>query len=50
MSRKVVFINSAAKGTRVSLLKPINQIQDVDDDSGYLSGQLDVYQTRSAKF
>ena len=35
MSRKVIFINAAAKGDRVSLLKLINQIQDMDDDSGY---------------
>ena len=39
VSRKVVFINTAAKEDRVSLLKPINQIQDMDDDSE------DIYQT-----
>ena len=39
LSRKVVFVNTAAKEDRVSLLKPINQIQDMDDDSE------DIYQT-----
>ena len=39
MSRKVVFINTAAKEDRVSLLKLINQIQDMDEDSE------DIYQT-----
>ena len=34
LSRKVVYANTAAKEDRVSLLKPINQIQDMDDDSG----------------
>ena len=32
MSRKVVYINAAAKEDGVSLLKPIYQIQDMDDD------------------
>ena len=39
MSRKVIFVNTAAKEDRVSLLKPINQIQDMDEDSE------DIYQT-----
>ena len=39
LSRKVVFVNTAAKKDRVSLLKPINQIPDKDDDSE------DIYQT-----
>ena len=39
MSRKVVFINTAAKEDRVSLLKLISQIQDMDEDSE------DIYQT-----
>ena len=39
MTRKVVFVNTAAKEDRVSLLKPINQIQDMDNDSE------DIYQT-----
>ena len=33
LSRKVVFVNAAAKEDRVSLLKPIDQIQYMDDDS-----------------
>ena len=39
MSRKVIFINTAAKEDRVSLLKPINQIEHMDEDSE------DIYQT-----
>ena len=39
LSRKVVFINTAAKEDRVSLLKPITQIQDMEEDSE------DIYQT-----
>ena len=39
LSRKVVFVNTAAKEDRVSLLKPINQIKDMDEDSE------DIYQT-----
>ena len=39
MSRKVIFINTAAKEDRISLLKPINQIQDIAEDSE------DIYQT-----
>ena len=39
LSRKAVFVNTAAKKGRVSLLKPINQIQDMDNDSE------DIYQT-----
>ena len=38
MSRKVIFINTAAKD-RVSLPKPISQIQHMDEDSE------DIYQT-----
>ena len=33
MSRKIIFVNTAAKEDRVSLLKPINQIQHMDEDS-----------------
>ena len=33
LSRKVIFINTAANEDRVSLLKPMNQIQDMDEDS-----------------
>ena len=39
MSRKVIFVNTAAKEDRVSLLKPINQIEHMDEDSE------DIYQT-----
>ena len=39
LSRKVIFINTAAKEDRVSLLKPINQIEHMDEDSE------DIYQT-----
>ena len=39
LRRKVVFVNTAAKEDRISLLKPINQIQDMDEDSE------DIYQT-----
>jgi DNA replication protein DnaC len=39
LSRKVVFVNTAAKEDRVSLLKPINQIQSMDENSE------DIYQT-----
>ena len=39
LSRKVIFVNTAAKEDRVSLLKPMNQIQDMDEDSE------DIYQT-----
>ena len=39
LSRKVVFVNTAAKEDRVSLLKPIDQIQYMHDDSE------DIYQT-----
>ena len=39
LSRKVVFVNTAAKEDRVTLLKPINQIEDMDEDS------KDIYQT-----
>jgi len=39
LSRKVVFINTAAKEERVSLLKTITQIQDMEEDSE------DIYQT-----
>ena len=39
LSRKVIFVNTAAKEERVSLLKPINQIEDMDEDSE------DIYQT-----
>ena len=47
MSRKVVFINTAAKEDRVSLLKPINQIQDMDDYSeDYQTSLIDRYAAR----
>ena len=39
LSRKVVFINTAAKEDRVSLLKPISQIEGMEDDSE------DIFQT-----
>ena len=39
MSRKVIFINTAAKEDRASLLKPINQIEHMDENSE------DIYQT-----
>ena len=39
LSRKVIFINTATKEDRVSLLKPINQIEHMDKDSE------DIYQT-----
>ena len=39
LSRKVVFVHTAAKKDRVSILKPINQIQDMDENSE------DIYQT-----
>ena len=39
MSRKVIFVNTAAKEDRVSLLKPINLIEHMDEDSE------DIYQT-----
>ena len=39
LSRKVIFINTAAKEDRVSLLKPISQIEHMDEDSE------DIYQT-----
>ena len=39
LSRKVIFINTAAKEDRVSLLKPTKQIQYMDEDSE------DIYQT-----
>ena len=40
LSRKVIFVNTAAKEDRVSLLKPMNQIQD-RRIRGHLSDQLD---------
>lgn len=39
LSRKVVFINTASKEERVSLLKPTHQIEDMEDESE------DIYQT-----
>ena len=33
LSRKIIFVNTVAKEDRVSLLKPMNQIQDMDEDS-----------------
>jgi len=39
LSRKVVFINTASKEDRVSLLKPISQIKDMDNES------QDIFQT-----
>ena len=39
MSRKVIFINTGTKEDRVSLLKPIGQIQNMDENSE------DIYQT-----
>jgi hypothetical protein len=39
LSRKVIFVNTDAKEERVSLLKPINHIQHMDEDSE------DIYQT-----
>ena len=36
LSRKVVFINTAAKEDRVSLLKSIGQIKNMEKDSEYI--------------
>ncbi len=39
LSRKVVFVNTSPKEKRVSLLKPADQLENMNDDSE------DIYQT-----
>lgn len=48
LSRKVVFINTAAKEDRVSLLKPISQIKEMEDESQDIcqTSLLDRYAAR----
>ena len=49
-SRQVIFINTAPPNERVQLLKPINDIKEMDDDSEdiYTSGLLQRYAKRPA--
>ena len=48
-SREVIFIPTALSEERVQLLKPTNEIQELDDDSEevYASGLLNRYMQRS---
>ncbi len=48
LSRKVVFINKSPKEDRVSLLKPANQLENMDDESEdiYLTSLIDRYAAR----
>ena len=51
-SRQVIFINTAPPNERVQLLKPINDIKEMDDDSEdiYTSGLLQRYAKRPASW
>jgi hypothetical protein len=50
-SRQVVFINTSPPGDRVQLLKPMQEINDMEDDSDevYASGLIKRYTKRPAK-
>ena len=50
-SRQIVFINTSPPEERVQLLKPINDIQEMDDDNEeiYTSGLIKRYSKRPAK-
>lgn len=50
-SRVVVFINTASPEDRVKLLKPLQEINDLEDDSDeiYASGLIKRYMKRPAK-
>ena len=52
LSRKVVFIDTASKEDRVSLLKPISQIEGMEDDSEdiFQTSLIDRYATRPDSF
>ena len=50
-SRQIIFINTSPPGERVELLKPMNDIKDMDDDceENYTSGLIKRYCKRPAK-
>ena len=50
-SRQVVFINTSPPEDRVQLLKPLQEISDMEDDSDevYTSGFVKRYTKRPAK-
>ena len=50
-SRQIIFINASPPGERVELLKPMNDIKDMDDDceENYTSGLIKRYCKRPAK-
>ena len=50
-SRQVVFINTSPPEDRVQLLKPLQEINDLEDDSDeiYASGLIKCYTKRPAK-
>lgn len=50
-SRQIVFINTSPPDERVELLKPMNEIEDMDDECEeiYTSGLLKRYCKRPAK-
>ena len=51
-SRQVIFINTTPPEERVQLLKPMNEIEEMDDDSEevHCSGLLNRYKQRPASF
>ena len=51
-SREVIFINTSPPEDRVELLKPLNDIKDMEDDSEeiYTGGLLKRYSKRPARF
>ena len=51
-SRQVIFINTTPPEERVQLLKPMNEIEEMDDDSEevHSSGLLNRYKQRPASF
>ncbi|XP_013871836.1 uncharacterized protein LOC106523078 [Austrofundulus limnaeus] len=44
--RKVIFVNTVPKDKQVSMLKPQNQLQEMDDDGNICTSPLDRYSTR----